>query len=624
MLLPPRKFSTVLFLLVFVAVAPLRAESPTEFPTVSALNEAVVPPSNVVDLARRFRGVQDVPPPPLSVPLRQVGEQQQFWVSNADTNEEFQIPATLRTIGEHIYLWVQDGAPLGDKDLQALATAFDTQIYPNVRALWGSENMPGVDGDPRIYGLFAYSLGNGLAAYFTSRSTYPVAVWPTSNQHEMFFFNLDAIDPSDVASFGVESTIAHEFQHMIRANIQANDDLWLNEGFSSFTQVILYGDIGAIPSYLNNPQTQLNTWAETGPRAPHYGAADLFVTYFYERFGLAALQQLSHDPGKGLDAFDNVLRSLGEADVNDLFADWVLANILLDPTLADGRYGYRLLQNIGGPRPVDFASSYPYSYQGILNQYGVDYHTLTVLDGLKSLDISVDVPDTVKLVPADAASGHWMWYSNKGDLSDITLTRDFDLRTATDATLSYKAWYDIEDFYDYAYVTVSTDAGATWDILSTPRMDTTDPLNSAYGPGYTGESNGWVDEQIALIDYVGKDILLRFELITDDGVTRPGLALDDIHLDAAGYQDDFEADGGGWEAAGWVRTDNRLPQQMWVQAVQKIGSDVNVSRWLVPVESHWTLPLEDGASEILMAIAPFAPVTTEPVIYTLRVTTGAK
>jgi immune inhibitor A len=617
------KLSLVLVLIVssLILECPAHAQptpTPSDYPTVAALAEAVVPPSDVVELARRLRGVTEVPPPPANVPTRQVGEQQLFWVSNSDTNEEFQIPATLRAVGEHIYLWAQDGAPLNDRDLQALGEAFDTQIYPNVRALWGSENMPGIDGDPRIYGLFAYGLGSELAAYFTSRNTYPVEVWPTSNQHEMFLFNLDAIDPADIASFNVQSTIAHEFQHMIRANIQANDDLWLNEGLSSFTQLIFYGDTGFIPSFLDAPQTQLNTWAEDGPRAPHYGAATLFMTYFYERYGVEGLLQLSNDAGKGLDAFDHVLAALGEPDVNSLFADWTLANYLLDPTLTDGRYGYELAQGFSSPRPVDVALTYPYRYQGSLNQYGTDYHVMSSLSGVAALDISVDVPQTVQLIPTEAASGQWLWYSNKGDLSHMTLTHAFDLTGVSDASLRYKVWYDIEDYYDYAYITVSADGGVSWDILNTPLMDRTDPLNSAYGPGYTGESGGWVEESLSLAAYAGQNILLRFELVTDDGVTRPGLALDDIQIDALGYQSDFEADDGGWETDGWIRTDNRLPQQVWVQAVQLVAGEVQVSRWLAPAETQWTLPLAEGVDEVLIAVSPFAPVTTVPATYTLR------
>lgn len=611
-------------------LSPIRAqqpEAPNEFPTLTALETTSVPAANLVELAQRLRGVETIPPTPASAPTRQVGERQQFWVLNSTENREFQVSAALRVVGEHIYLWVQDtaadGTPinvLADDDLRKLANAFDTYIYPRTRELWGSEASPGVDGDPRIYGLFTYGLGNGVAAFFASRHTYPNVVFPTSNEHEMFLFNLDVVNPALIASPGVESIIAHEFQHMIRANIQDNDSIWLNEGLSSFTSLYLYQDANAAISFLGAPQTQLNTWSEDGPRAPHYGAAMLFMTYFFERYGLEALQAVSADPGIGFESFDRVLRETGQPSVNDLFADWAVANFVLNPALDDGRYGYRLLPpGMPSATPEVLVSSYPYQGQNSANQYSADYTVLTNLGGAESLDIQISGPVEVQLIPTDAASGQWMWYSNRGDMSDTTLTHTFDLSDVATATLHYQAWYHLENQWDYAYVLASADNGATWDFLTTPNTTDANPHSSAYGPGYTGQSGGWLDETISLDGYAGKQILLRFEMITDDAISQPGLAIDDVRIPEIGYSSDFEADGGGWETSGWIRVDNRLPQQTWVQAVQQVGSEVTVSRWLAPLESRWTLPLAEGAQQVTLIVAPFAPVTTVAMPYTLDV-----
>lgn len=623
----------VVLLATLLVLSPLRAQppaAPAEYPTLTALETTTVPAANLVELAQRLRGVKVIPAAPTSAPTRQVGERQHFWVLNSAENQEFQVSATLRVVGEHIYLWVQDtaadGAPismLADDDLRQLANAFDTYIYPRTRQLWGSEASPGVDGDPRIYGLFAYGLGPGVVAFFASRHTYPREVFPTSNEHEMFLFNLDMVNPALIASPGVESIVAHEFQHMIRANIQENDAIWLNEGLSSFTSLYLYQDANAAASFLTAPQTQLNAWSEDGPRLPHYGAAMLFMDYFFERYGLKALQDVSADPGTGFESFDRVLRELGQPGVNDLFADWTAANFVLNPALDDGRYGYKLLpQGMPSAMPEAVVTSYPYQAQNSAKQYSADYAVLTNLDGTKSLDIRVDAPAEVQLIPTDAASGHWMWYSNRGDMSDTTLTRAFDLSNVSSATLRYKAWYALEDRWDYAYVLASADNGLTWDFLTTPNTTDANPHSSAYGPGYTGQSGGWLDESISLDAYAGKSILLRFEMITDDAISQPGLAIDDVQIPEIGYSSDFETDGGGWEAEGWIRVDNRLPQQAWVQVVQQTGNDVTVSRWLAPLETQWTLPLDDGVQQVTLIVAPFAPVTTVAMPYTLEVAVG--
>jgi immune inhibitor A len=609
--------TAVAFSLICSPIHAQQADSSGDYPTLTALQQAIVPTADYVALAQRFRGVGEIPAPPTSAPLRRVGEEEMFWISNSAEDHETRISATLRVIGQHAYWWVEDRASVDESSLQTLADAFDNRVYDSVRALWGSEAIPGIDGDARLYVLFAHDLGRGTAAYFLSRHTYPRAVFPTSNEHEMLFYNLDQIDGSKLSDLLIESNIAHEFQHMIRANIQRNEDYWLNEGFSTFTQVYLYRDPGAIYSFLSAPQVQLNTWSSGQPNSAHYGAAMTFVDYFYERYGLEAIRALSADPNVGLNAFDDVLRQLGKPGVNEFFADWVLANFLLSP---DTGYGYHLFpSDLSSPPPLAVVTDYPFSQDGVSNQYAADYYVLTNLKGKTQLDIQLDASSGVQLLPTEASSGQWMWYSNKGDVSDSTLTHAFDLTGVKQATLSYRAWYSIENLWDYGYVSVSTNGGETWKPFTTPDMTATDPLSTAYGTGYTGESDGWLDETVSLDSYAGKSILVRFEVITDDAITQPGLAVDDVHIPEIGYESDFESDGGGWEGAGWVRTDNRLPQQVWVQAVQQMGKQVQVSRWLAPAENHWTLPLEQGVEQVLIALSPFAPVTTVPAAYTLLV-----
>jgi hypothetical protein len=612
--LRPQAFA-LLMLLILLVTAPLSAEPESDNATVIALREAIIPPRDRLDLARRLMGLSDIPAPPDSTPLRTPGEIQSFWVTNSSENRAFQVDAVLRARGKHIYLWVERGVSISDDTLQALTKEFDTAIYDAVRDLWGSENTPGIDGDPRVYGLFAYGMGSGLAAYYSSEHAYPREAVSTSNEHEMFFFNLDTLgtnfDPVYLASI-----VAHEFQHMIRQNVDENENTWLDEGFSSFTEVYLgYEQDGTALSFIYNPDTQLNTWAEDAPRLPHYGAAMMFVTYFYERYGVDALRALSADSVDSLESVDNVLRAMGEPGVNEFFADWVLANYLLE---SEGVYGYRLLTGLVSPPPVEIVTSYPYTLNDSGNQYSTDYFVLSNLENQQSLNIHVDSPDTVQLIPTTAHSGQKMWYSNRADESDTMLTRAFDLSGVEQATLNYHVWYHLENLWDYGYVMVSTNGGDTWTILSTPHMTVENPHNNAYGPGYTGASAGWLEESISLDAYVGQTIQVRFETITDDAINQPGMAIDDVSVPEIGYFSNFEVDDGGWQPAGWIWTDNILPQNVWVQAVQQIGTDSIVTRWLAPAE--WALPLEENVDQVLVAISPFAPLTTVSMPYTLSVT----
>lgn len=608
------------FLLLILLSMPVTAQevNPDDFPTLIALDKAIIPPRDRVELARQIFGVTSIEPPPAIAVEYQLGDRKMFSVLN--DNEAMQVEAELRAIGETIYLWVDVNADIENEDAQALADAFDAEIYNGVRELWGSEATPGIDNDPRVFGLFAYGLGNSLAAYYSSEHSYPSEVVTNSNEHEMFIYNLDtlgtAIDTADV-----ESTTAHEFQHMIRANIDPNADTWMNEGFSMFTELYLGYDSSnwAAYTFIDDPGTQLNTWAEDGPTAPHYGAAMLFITYFYERYGIEAVQNLSADGSAGLDSFDNTLKEMNEAGVNEFFADWVLANYLRDSDVADGRYDYELIDLGSRPYVTDSVREYPYDIDARAAQYSTDYYRLRDLPTSGTLEIQLDAPDTVQLLPIEDSEGQF-WYSNRADDSSLTLTHAFDLTGVESATLDYRVWYHLEHLWDYGYVMVSEDNGNTWETLETSEMTGENPYGNGYGVGYSGASSDWVEESISLDEYAGKNILVRFWVIHDDAVNQHGMAIDDVRIDAIGYSSDFEANNGGWQTGGWVLTDNRLPQEIWVQAMQIKDDDVEITRWLLPADEPLTLPLSRDIEEVVLAVSPFAPLTTVPMLYSLSAT----
>src|SRR5262245_32309900 len=179
--MPFRRFIPI-FLLCLLVVVPLSAEPESDNPTVIALRETIVPPRDRIDLAERLLGVHDIPAPPSSVPLRKIGEVQSFWITSSSEDESSVVDAVLRTRGKHIYLWVQEGVSISDSVLQTLVNKFDNDVYDAVRNLWGSENTPGVDGDPRVYGLLVYGLGSDVAAYYSSEHAYPREAVSSSNE----------------------------------------------------------------------------------------------------------------------------------------------------------------------------------------------------------------------------------------------------------------------------------------------------------------------------------------------------------------------------------------------------------------------------------------------------------
>jgi hypothetical protein len=61
--------------------------------------------------------------------------------------------------------------------------------------------------------------------------------------------------------------------------------------------------------------------------------------------------------------------------------------------------------------------------------------------------------------------------------------------------------------------------------------------------------------------------MLRFEYVTDAAVNGEGFLLDDLSIDAINYKEGFEQDDGGWQADGFVRLYNRLPQTYQVALI---------------------------------------------------------
>ena len=118
----------------------------------------------------------------------------------------------------------------------------------------------------------------------------------------------------------------------------------------------------------------------------------------------------------------------------------------------------------------------------------------------------------------DYASASHSFYSGDEASGQYTNNMDAWLMTPTvvlgeNASLSFWTKYNLENEYDYGYVEISTDGGNTWEQLAQ----------------YTGESSGWVQEEIDLSGYpVGSVVNIRFRQTSDGSVTHEGWYIDDI------------------------------------------------------------------------------------------------
>ena len=553
--------------------------------TLHTLDNTFIPVNDPIEITHRLLH-KDIPPTPETAPIRyQVGAQNEFWVGDGEV-ENFRISATLRYITDHAYFWIEDSVSYRPDELATLADTFEKKIYPTDREFFGSEYTPGVDGDPHIYILYVSGIGKGIAGYFSSADEYPPVVNRYSNGHEMFMINADNSPLADKYTFGV---LAHELQHMIHWQQDRNESNWISEGFSELATLLNnYYSGGFDALYTSNPDMQLNDWPDDTKEdtTPHYGASFLFLSYFLDRFGEQATKALVANPDNDLKGIDTTLQAIHAIDpqtgkpitAESFFRDWVITNYLMDSKVGDGRFSYTRYR--GAPRaqgtetfrncPLDDTTR-------DVHQFGADYIRFTCIGSYNlHFEGSIETP----LLPQDPHSGSYAMWANKNDESDTTLTHTFDLTHASGPlTLNYWTWYAVEDGWDYVYLEASTD-GENWTILTTPSGTSHDPQGNNYGWGYTGNSGAgksptWVHESVDLAKYAGQNLTVRFEYITDGNVTGEGFLLDDVSIPQIGYTTDFETDNAGWQADGWARIQNILPQNYGL-ALISIGDTTTV------------------------------------------------
>jgi immune inhibitor A len=603
-----------------------RLRSTMAYDTLTRLEQVEVPQRDLIALAQRLRKAGEIPLIVRDVPYKyQVGDKELFWALDLDTNEHFRITAVLQHITPHLYMWVEEGAEVDLEALRASAERFERDTYPTTRRYFGDEWSPGVDGDVHLNILHARKLGGGTAGYFSSSDEFSRLAHPHSNEREMFYANLDTII---VGSDYYDGVLAHEFQHMIHWQLDRNEELWLNEGFSKLAAYVNGYDPGSSERFfLARPDLQLNTFSYGDEdSSAHYGAAYLFAHYFLDRYGEGATRALVAHAANGPAGIDRVLAQLGETlDFETLFADWAAALYLNSPALRDGRYGFRSI-DIDRPALAAELSSYPAEVAGAtVHQFASDYIRLS---GTEPVTVVFTGTQQVPLTGAAAHSGAFAWWSNRGDDVDTTLTRSFDFTDLESVTLDYWVWYDIEKDWDYAYLEVSSDGGRTWDTIPTAHTSQENPVGNNYGHGYTGVSGEedtpqWIHEQVDLGAYAGQSVLVRFEYITDGAIHHTGLVLDALSIPELGYRDGFEAHDPAWEAAGFVRHNNMLPQRFMVQLIE-LGAKPRVRRLPLSDLGHarWRIPLSDERNEAILVISGVTPVTLETAPYAIRVLPG--
>ncbi len=178
----------------------------------------------------------------------------------------------------------------------------------------------------------------------------------------------------------------------------------------------------------------------------------------------------------------------------------------------------------------------------------------------KAQGLVVVLPDISKSFDYGAPfAGNKMWWSEKGNDLDHSMTAPLDLTGRTTASLSLKARYDIEADYDYLYVEASNEDGS-WVQLDGVANGAPFVRDSGNSPAISGSSGGqWVDVQVPLDSFAGKKTKLRLAYRTDGALAPQGFFADAISVVADGVPvlTDGGETAGLWTTRGFRTTEGK-------------------------------------------------------------------
>lgn len=570
------------------------------------LLQADFPPNDYFAATQRLTNDQSLERT-ITTPAYRLGDTQTFLTDDGN------ISATLLGITNHAYFWVEDGLGYSQKEVQAAADRLENEYYQRLVNLFGQEWQPGVDNDPHftILHLSGASHSSELG-YFSSVDEYPRSLYADSNEQEMVYLIMGNLELGEDLYFG---TLVHELQHLIQWYIDPNEATWLNEGLSQLAEIYLGFDTATPIDYTRRPETRLNAWDyESEFVDAQYSAAYLYSVYVWEQLGDTAVQELSRHPANGLAGVNAILQGHApDRSLMDFTADWVVANFLDDPA-AGTRYSYENL-NLGRPSFNWRVKQLPQETTNEIDQFATHYIDLDVHG---PVTVTFAGNTTVDLIDSPPRSGEQMWFAPPQDETDAQLTAVFDLTTLSSASLNFAAWYDLEEDYDYAYLSISTDNGQTWELLVPSHAQ-----SGEFGPGFNGRSadakdhqGGWIKEQISLNRYAGQEVMVRFDVLTDSAVSGRGFALDDIAVPELSYANDGESSSPEWAADGFVQIGWQLPQLWAVQYIED-GPTPTVTR--LPLndlnQGQWSINIGKGRG--ILAITPLTPFSDQPAQYWL-------
>lgn len=379
-----------------------------------------------------------------------------------------------------------------------------------------------------------------------------------------------------------EGVFAHEWQHLAHYYADPFEGNWINEGLSDFAQTLVgyvdgqatvydrgadshlycFQGFGIVQTPFNTnprdcggPENSLNLWGE-GARSEvlaDYGHAYSLMLFLHDRYGLDFMSRLHQDRGRqGLASLDAALDAEGQADMHRVLHDH--QTMVLVDKLVGGANGtmlgvpksrvttpsLRSTVNLANPSANDNPGAGPNGADYVQLKgasgavlVGRDLHSLS-FQGATSLP-PIPLQWTTVTDDPDRPSNPVLWSGNGNNLNSAAVI-PVTVPTA-DPTLRMTAKYGAELGFDYGYVMVSTDGGATYIPVAGDRT-----VEGPLGPGLNGTTTGFEPHAFDLSAYAGQSVLLAIRYVSDGGVNEGGLLVDDISVGTTSVSDGSNLD----------------------------------------------------------------------------------
>lgn len=271
-----------------------------------------------------------------------------FYAYNPETYLYDSISSTLKRIGAHSYIYLEDGITgVTDEKLDEIVDEFE-YIYRCNASVFGTP--PDIDNDKRINILLMdirddSSGGSYIAGFFDSTNQLPrISGYNVpsdqSNECEIFYMDVNEGLPNNpTKTMNFFGTLAHEFQHMIQYGTYLSnytfynqmEETWLNEALSCLAEYINFSIHTDIRFFLSDYLPEDVGLTDWGSSLADYGASYMFALYMYEKLGESFISALAADPEIGIESIETQLIANGEnMSFDELFEKSQVAIIVDD------------------------------------------------------------------------------------------------------------------------------------------------------------------------------------------------------------------------------------------------------------------------------------------------------